>query len=90
MKLKTNLIEVTVRGQTGCGKSEVLEVIKNALAAFYAYPATISRIAGEIPDGAIDEATTTGQTAKRRNTVFVLYEENVPITPSAAKGESHE
>ena len=74
--MKTNVIEVTVAGKTGCGKSEALEVIKRALSDFYAYPATHVRIAGINPDGAIAEAAHTGQTAKGADTVFVLREEN--------------
>ena len=75
--MKTNLIEVTVGGRTGSGKSEVLEVVKRALADFYGYPATHIRIAGINPDGAIAEAAHTGQTAKGKDTVFVLREQNV-------------
>jgi len=75
--MKTNLIEITVSGRTGCGKSEVLEVIKNALDEFYGYPRTKINIAGLDVSGAIDEANHTKQTAKKENTVFVLYEQNV-------------
>jgi predicted ATP-binding protein involved in virulence len=75
--LKTKIIEITVSGRTGTGKSEVLEVIKRALQSFYNYPATHINIAGFNPDGAIVEAAETGQTAKAQNTVFVLYEQNI-------------
>jgi len=75
--MKTNLIEVTVSGRTGSGKSEVLEVIKNALDSFYASPQTEIKIAGFDPTGSIDEAKITGQTAKYKKTVFVLYEQNI-------------
>ena len=69
----TNLIEVTVRGGVGCGKSEVLEVIANALNEFYRNGESV-KIAGKSCKGAIEEAETTGQSAKRSPTVFVLYE----------------
>ena len=69
----THLIEVTVRGGVGCGKSEVLEVIANALNEFYRKGATV-KVAGKSCTGAIGEAETTGQSAKRSPTVFVLYE----------------
>jgi len=69
----TNIIEVTVRGGVGCGKSEVLEVIANALNEFYRNGESV-KVAGESCKGAIEEAETTGQSAKRSPTVFVLYE----------------
>lgn len=76
--MKTNLIEITISGRTGCGKSEVLEVIKNALSEFYGDPSsTRINVAGKNPTGSIDEAKTTGQTARGKNTVFVLFEENL-------------
>lgn len=75
--MKTNLIEVTVSGRTGSGKSEVLEVIKGAIDNFYGYPRTHVKIAGFNPDGSIEQAQHTGQTAKGKNTVFVLHEQNV-------------
>lgn len=78
--MKTNLIEITVTGRTGSGKSEVLEVLKKALDEFYGYPRTHTRIAGVNPDGAIDEAKTTGQSARGKDTVFVLREQNVSGT----------
>ena len=77
-KMKTNLIEITVSGRTGCGKSEVLEVIRNAIDDFYCdKSSTRVRIAGKNPKGAIDEAIHTRQTAKGKNTVFVLYEQSM-------------
>lgn len=75
--MKTKLIEITVSGRTGTGKSEVLEVIKRALHDFYGYPPTHINVAGFNPDGAILDAAKTGQTAKGIGTVFVLYEQNV-------------
>jgi nucleoside-triphosphatase THEP1 len=72
--MKTNLIEITVSGRTGSGKSEVLEVINNALREHYGIRANIT---GETNLGAIDEANTTGQTANKKKTVFVLIEQNV-------------
>lgn len=72
--MKTNLIEVTVSGRTGSGKSEVLEVINNALREYYGHNANIT---GETCLGAVADAKTTGQTAKGKNTVFVLREQNV-------------
>lgn len=73
--MKTTVIEITVSGPVGSGKSEVLEVIKHALNKELGYPKTHIKVAGFNPDGAIDEAKHTGQTARRENTVFVLYEE---------------
>ena len=72
--MKTNLIEVTVSGRTGCGKSEVVEVINQALRNHYGIRA---KITGDIDTEAIEEAKHTGQTAKKKNTVFVLFEQNV-------------
>lgn len=72
--MKTNPIEITVSGFTGCGKSEVLEVISKALRDFYGITASI---VGATCDGAIEEARTTQQTAKGEETVFVLIEENI-------------
>lgn len=72
--MKANLIEITVSGRTGCGKSEVLEVIANALRAHYGINTNIT---GKTSDGAIKDAETTGQTAKSSKTVFALYEQNV-------------
>lgn len=72
--MKTNLIEVTVSGRTGSGKSEVLEVISNALRDHYGRSVNIT---GKTCEGAIKESMTTRQTAKRSNVVFVLYEQNV-------------
>jgi len=69
----TNLIEVTVRGGVGCGKSEALEVIANALNEFYRNGSSV-KIAGQCCTGAIEDAEVTGQSAKRSPTVFVLYE----------------
>lgn len=73
--MKTNVIEITVSGKCGGGKSEVLEVIKNALQSELGYPHNRIKIAGYDPAGAIKEAKTTGQTTRREGTVFVLYEE---------------
>lgn len=76
--MKTNLIEITVSGRTGCGKSEVLEVISNALSDFYCDKSSSRiRIAGKNPKGAIDEAKHTNQTAKGKKTIFVLHEQNI-------------
>lgn len=72
--MKTNLIEITVSGRTGCGKSEVLEVINNALKTYYGHQANVT---GNTCKGAIGESAHTGQTARGGNTVFVLYEQNV-------------
>nr|BDD48052.1 hypothetical protein 6 [Pseudomonadaceae bacterium] len=74
---KTNLIEITVSGKVGCGKSEVLEVIKNALEKELGYPRTQIKVAGFDPTGAIEEAKHTRQTTKTENTVFVLYEDDM-------------
>jgi len=71
--MKTNLIEITVSGRTGSGKSEVLEVVRNALIDFYGE----DKIAGKNPKGAIDEAKVTRQTAKSERTILALYEQNV-------------
>jgi len=70
---ETNLIEITVRGGVGCGKSEALEVIANALREFY-FDGTSVKVAGETCTGAIDQARHTGQSAKKHKTTFVLYE----------------
>ena len=75
--MKTNLIEITVSGRTGSGKSEVLNVIRNALFDFYGRGEGRIRVAGINEIDAIEEAKITGQTAKKNNTVFVLYEQNV-------------
>ena len=72
-KYETNLIEVTVRGEVGCGKSEVLEVIANALNEFYRNGSKV-KVAGKVCEGAIEQAKFTKQSAKFVPTVFVLYE----------------
>lgn len=72
--MKSNLIEITVSGRTGCGKSEVLEVISTALREHYGYRANIT---GATNTGAVDEANHTGQTARKKGTVFALFEQNV-------------
>lgn len=74
--MQTKVIEVTVSGETGTGKSEVLEVIANALRDFYPTGSRV-KVAGKVCKGAIDEAKHTNQTAKDKDTVFVLREENV-------------
>ena len=71
--MKTRLIEITVSGRTGFGKSEVLEVISKALRSHYGISA---KIVGDLCDGAIEEAQFTKQTAKKSDTVFVLFEHN--------------
>lgn len=72
--MKANLIEITVSGRTGCGKSEVLQVIHDALRKHYGASA---KITGDVNLGAIDDAKTTGQTASKKKTIFALYEQNV-------------
>lgn len=78
--MKTKVIEVTVSGETGTGKSEVLEVIANALRDYYRSGERV-KVAGKVCPGAIEEAKHTGQSANDKNTVFVLQERNVPRTP---------
>lgn len=77
--MQTKVIEVTVTGETGTGKSEVLEVIANALRAHYPDGERV-KVAGDVCSGAIDDAKHTGQSAKNENTVFVLIEHNTPRT----------
>ena len=72
--MKTKVIEVTISGDCGIGKSEALEVIANALNTFYRNGSSI-KVAGKVCEGAIEEAAFTGQTAKRKNVLFVLREE---------------
>lgn len=72
--MKSNIIEITVSGQTGAGKSEVVEVIANAIYDFYGCKANVT---GVDCKASIEEAKETNQTAKKKNTVFVLYEQNV-------------
>lgn len=72
--MKSNVIEITVSGKTGSGKSEVLEVISNALFSHYGVGVNIT---GSTCTGAIEEARETGQTANYKNSVFVLFEQNV-------------
>lgn len=72
--MKSNLIEVTVSGRTGSGKSEVLEVISNALREKYGRCVNIT---GATNEGAIEEAKHTRQTAMKNGTTFVLFEQNV-------------
>jgi ABC-type glutathione transport system ATPase component len=74
--MKTNVIEITVSGKVGCGKSEVLEVIRNALDEHLGYPRTHIKIAGVNPVGGIEEARHTRQTTRNEKTVFVLREED--------------
>lgn len=70
-------IEIIVRGPTGCGKSEVLEVIYNALLDFYNNSKPDFKIAGKDPRGGIEDAKITGQTARKRDIIFFLKEENI-------------
>ena len=72
--MKSNIIEIIVSGKTGSGKSEVLEVISTALFSHYGIDVNIT---GSTCFGAIDEAKATGQSAKSKNTVFVLFEQNI-------------
>ncbi len=72
--MKSNLIEITVSGRTGCGKSEVLQVIWEALRREYGPE---SNITGAVNLDAKREARETGQTANKKKTVFVLFEQNV-------------
>jgi nucleoside-triphosphatase THEP1 len=76
--MQTKVIEISVTGETGSGKSEVLEVIANALRAHYPSGDCV-KVAGEVCTGAIDEAKTTGQSAKGKDTILVLTECNVPL-----------
>lgn len=73
MRPNTRIIEVEVRGSCGIGKSEVLEVISNALRDFYENGSR-TVIAGDLCEGAIDDAKTTKQTAKHKDTIIVLKE----------------
>lgn len=72
-KYETSMIEVTVRGEVGCGKSEALEVIANALREFYHRGSKVV-VAGKVCEGAIEEAKFTKQSARFKPAVFVLYE----------------
>lgn len=78
--MQTKVIEVTVTGETGTGKSEVLEVIANALREHYKSGNRV-KVAGKTCPGAIEEAQHTGQTAKDKDTIFVLREHNVAYRP---------
>lgn len=72
--MKSNLIEITVSGRTGSGKSEVLQVIWEALRMNYGPE---SNITGAVNLDAKKEARETGQTANKKQTVFVLFEQNI-------------
>lgn len=72
--MKTNLIEITVSGRTSSGKSEVLEVIDKALREFYGHSVKIVDCGYK---GSIEDATITGQTAKHKKTVIVMFEQNI-------------
>jgi len=73
--LRNETIEITVTGKTGSGKSEVLEVIANALNEFYRNGER-EIVTGKTCKGAIEEAKTTKQTAKYGKVTFILNEEN--------------
>lgn len=79
--MQTKVIEVTVTGETGTGKSEVLEVIANALNEHYRRGSSRIKVAGKVCKGAIEEAKHTGQSALDKDTVFVLREENIAWRP---------
>lgn len=76
--MKTNLIEISVTGCTGSGKSEVCQVIKNALIAYYGSHTQVASRSLSEENNAVGDvlkaAKDTGQSAKRPNTVFVIEE----------------
>lgn len=80
--MNNNIIEIMVSGVTGSGKSEVCEVIAKALKAHYGRHDKVT-IAGDVNEGAIESAKTTGQTAA--NAIFIIDEVNrqsaTPTTP---------
>lgn len=76
------IIEIKVTGDTGTGKSEVMQVIENALKDFYGLHAQVvsydlSMEKASAPNGdVLEEAKTTGQCCKQQDTVFILSETN--------------
>lgn len=81
--MDSNIIEITVTGSTGSGKSEVCEVIANALREYYKTSKETINVAGDVNVGAIKDAKTTGQTAK--SAIFVLREQNRPVVKTEQK-----
>lgn len=72
---KTKCIEVLVCSEhVGCGKSEVMEVIRLTLQQFYGAEKVVVY---EDTSGAIEEAKTTGQTARGEGVVLSLREINL-------------
>lgn len=79
--MKTKLIEILVSAETGSGKSEVMEVIENALRDFYGLNVQIASYDMQLERNSsgtslIKNAKTTGQTVNIKNSVFVLREHN--------------
>lgn len=73
--MRNETIEITVTGKTSSGKSEVLEVIANALNEFYRNGER-EIVTGRTCKGAIEKAKVTKQTAKHGRVTFILNEEN--------------
>lgn len=75
--MQPKVITITVAGETGSGKSEVLEVIAEALRNFYQETPEKILVAGKVSRGAISQAAATGQTANKKGVLFFLREDNV-------------
>lgn len=80
--MKKNNITVEVKGGTGCGKTEVCELIHNALTAYYGQNVAIvapdldkERAMAHI--GILDDAKFTGQSCFLKDTTITLVETNI-------------
>lgn len=74
------IIEIKVTGATGTGKTEVVQVIENALKDFYgphtqvvSYDLSLEKASAPKGD-VLGEAKATGQCCKQQDTVFILSE----------------
>lgn len=71
------VIEIEVAGAVGSGKSEVLQVIKNALVAHYGpHTQVASYDLSSEPGDVLATAKRTGQCCRQSDTVFILSETN--------------
>lgn len=80
--MKKNSITIEVKGETGSGKTEVCELIHNALTAYYGENVTV--VATDLEKerrsahmGILDDAKFTGQSCLMKDTTITLTETNV-------------
>lgn len=80
--MKKNSITIEVKGVTGSGKTEVCELIHNALTAYYGENVTVvatdlERERAMAHIGILDDAKFTGQSCFLKDTTITLVETNI-------------